>query len=47
MGPNLVVRMEPRMLTELRKLADKDRRTLSDFVRLMIEDYIKAQKGRK
>lgn len=45
-APRLVVRFAPELLTRLRGLAAQDRRALSEYVRLVLEDHI-AVKTRK
>ena len=40
----IIIRVEPKLKRELQKLADVDRRTLSDFLRLKLEDLIVKKK---
>ena len=37
----IIVRMTPEMKSKIEKMAEESRRTLSDYVRLLIEDAIK------
>ena len=45
-SPKLVIRLAPELLAALRRAAAEDRRTLSDYVRLVLIDHMKA-KGKK
>jgi mRNA-degrading endonuclease RelE of RelBE toxin-antitoxin system len=40
------VRISPEMKDELQELADRYRRKLSDYVRLVLEDHLEQQKRR-
>ncbi len=39
----IFIRMTPALKEKLQKLADKDKRTLSDYVRVVLEDHIAKQ----
>ncbi len=43
----LGVRLPDELLAELSKAADEDRRKVSDFVRILLEDALAARKGGK
>lgn len=43
----LLIRVPAKMKAELQKLADADRRKLSEYLRLHLEDFLKTQKGKK
>lgn len=45
-APRLVLRLAVETLKALKDLATKDRRTLSDYVRLVLQDHV-AGKGRR
>jgi mRNA-degrading endonuclease RelE of RelBE toxin-antitoxin system len=45
LGANLIVRVSPALRKSLEKLAEKDRRGLSDYVRVILEDHV-ARKRR-
>lgn len=44
---SITIRVTAKMERELRKLAADDRRTLADYVRLMIEDRLREEKERR
>ena len=37
---SIVIRVEPKTKRELQKMADEDKRKLSDFIRLKLEEII-------
>ena len=41
------LRLEQKTKDELQKLADKDKRTLSDFVRIKLEELVETSKKKK
>jgi predicted DNA-binding protein len=41
------VRMTDQLRSELQKLADANKRTLSDYIRLLLEEHIEAQRERE
>ena len=41
---HVITRVTPEVKRQLEELAKRDRRTLSDYLRIMIEDHIKEQK---
>ena len=41
------IRLEEKTKNELQKLADFDRRTLSDFIRIKLEELVEASKKKK
>lgn len=45
-APRLVVRLAAETLAALKDLATKDRRTLSDYVRLVLQDHVEAKGGK-
>lgn len=45
-SPVLTLRMPDDLLKTLREMAEKDRRSLSDYVRIVLEDHVQA-KGKK
>jgi len=45
-APKLVIRLSAELLKELRRQAEQDRRTVSEFTRLLIEDGL-AQGDRR
>ena len=46
-APQLILRVTPETLSALKFLAEKDRRSLSEYVRLLLEDHIAAKRKRK
>ena len=38
------LRLDPELKAELQRLADADRRSLSNFVEIILEDYVAASK---
>jgi predicted DNA-binding protein len=42
-SPRLILRVPPETLKALQDLAAKDRRTLSDYVRLVLQDHVQAR----
>lgn len=40
----IIIRVEEELKKDLQKLADEARRTLSDFIRLELEDLVKKAK---
>lgn len=44
---SLIVRVEPELKAKLQKMADQDRRTLADFVRLQLEKIVETNKTKK
>ncbi len=45
MTSQINVRIAKEVKDELERLAAKDRRKTSDFIRLILEDYVKQHKG--
>jgi predicted DNA-binding protein len=45
-SPKLVIRVSAELLQQLKHQAEKDRRTVSDFTRLLIEDGLSKLKTR-
>lgn len=43
----LTIRCPPRLLEAIKEASDKDRRTVSDWCRLAIEDAVRAGKKRR
>ena len=43
-APKLMLRLSPGLKAELERLAREDRRTLSEYVRLVLEDHVKGTK---
>ena len=41
------IRLEQKTKDELQKLADKDKRTLSDFIRIKLEELVETLKKKK
>ena len=41
------IRLEQKTKDELQKLADKDKRTLSDFIRIKLEELVETSKKKK
>jgi predicted DNA-binding protein len=41
------VRLTSEMRDELQKLADANKRTLSDYIRLLLEEHVEAQRERE
>ena len=41
------IRLEEKTKNELQKLADADRRTLSDFIRIKLEELVETLKKKK
>ena len=46
-APRLILRVGPKTLAALKELAAKDRRSLSEFVRLALEDLVASKRKRK
>ena len=46
-APFLTLRVSPKLLKTLKALAENDRRSLSDYVRLALEDHIARELKRK
>lgn len=44
---SIFIRLTPELKQRLQELADKDKRTLSDYVRLILTDYIKRKENEK
>jgi len=44
---SLILRVEPELKAKLQKMADQDRRTLADFVRLQLEILVETKKTKK
>lgn len=42
----LIIRVEPQLKAKLQKMADQDRRTLADFVRLQLERIAEQKKSK-
>lgn len=47
MKESFTIRIEPNMRIELQKLADKDNRSLSDYIRLQLKKLIEENKKKK
>ena len=47
MDDHLVVRVPATLLDGLREAAEKDRRGLSDYVRIMVEDHLENLKKKR
>ena len=41
------IRLEQNTKDELQKLADADKRTLSDYIRIKLEEFVEASKKKK
>ena len=41
------IRLEEKTKNELQKLADLDKRTLSDFIRIKLEELVESSKKKK
>jgi predicted DNA-binding protein len=46
-APKLVIRVSAELLQELKQQAERERRTVSDFTRILIEDGLAALKKRR
>ena len=46
-APRLVLRLRGETLAALKDLATKDRRTLSDYVRLVLQDHVAGKGGKR
>lgn len=44
-SPRLILRVPSETLKALQELAAKDRRTLSDYVRLILQDHVQGKKA--
>ena len=42
---HVIIRVTPELKQQLEKMAGHDRRTLSDYVRIVLEDHISNEKG--
>jgi len=42
----LIIRVEPQLKAKLQKMADQDRRTLADFIRLQLEKVAEQKKSK-
>ena len=42
----LIIRVEPQLKAKLQKMADHDRRTLADFIRLQLEKVAEQKKSK-
>lgn len=45
--PTVALRFDPRMKAELEKLAEAERRSFSNYVRLVLEDHVRAAKAQQ
>jgi predicted transcriptional regulator len=46
-GTVLNIRIDPALKAELQKLADRDRRPLSSWIKLLLEDAVKAEQPKR
>lgn len=45
MDDRILVRVRGDLRRAIERLAEKDRRTLSDYVRILLEDHVATRKG--
>ena len=46
-SPAIMLRLPESLYTDVRSLAEKDRRSMVDYVRLVLIDHVEAQRKRK